>query len=274
MKILGILNITEDSFSDGGRFLAPEAALAHGLKLLADGADILDIGAASSNPDAKRIAPATEIARLQSVLPALREKGASLSIDSFEPTVQRWALGEGVEYLNDIHGFAAPSLYPELAAAGAKLIVMHAVQNEGKATRADIPPSEIFDRAAAFFEKRLKALTEAGIASDRLILDPGMGFFVGSNPQNSLTLLRRLADLKARFGLPLLVSVSRKSFLRKITGESDPGSPAVMAAGLVAELFAYLQGADYLRTHAPGALKAALATGSTLQMKDFYEPGH
>src|SRR5690348_9503538 len=156
MKILGILNITEDSFSDGGKFLAPEAALAHGHKLLAEGADVLDIGAASSNPDAKRIAPATEIARLRSVLPVLKEKGASLSIDSFEPTVQRWALGEGVEYLNDIHGFAAPSLYPDLAAASAKLIVMHAIQNEGMATRADVPPSEIFDRTVTFFEKRLE----------------------------------------------------------------------------------------------------------------------
>lgn len=271
MKILGILNITEDSFSDGGKFLAPEAARAHGLKLLEEGADILDIGAASSNPDAKKIAPGTEIARLQSVMPAFKEKGASLSIDSFEPSVQHWALGEGVEYLNDIHGFAAPSLYPELAAAKAKLIVMHAIQNEGTATRADVPPAEIFDRAVSFFDKRLSAFSKAGIARDRLILDPGMGFFVGSDPENSLTLLRRLADLKARFGLPLLVSVSRKSFLRKITGESDPGSPAVLAAGLMAELFAYLQGADYLRTHAPKALKAALATNSALQVKDFYE---
>lgn len=274
MKILGILNITDDSFSDGGKFLKPEAALAHGLKLMEEGADILDIGAASSNPDAKRIAPATEIARLQAVLPVLKEKGASLSIDSFEPSVQRWALGEGVEYLNDVHGFAAPSLYPELAAAKAKLIVMHAIQKEGAATRVDVPASEIFGRAVSFFEKRLAALSMAGIKADRLILDPGMGFFVGSDPENSLTLLRHLPDLKARFGLPLLVSVSRKSFLRKITGEHDPTGQAVLAAGITAELYAYLQGADYLRTHAPGALKAALATRSALKMKDFNQRPH
>ncbi len=271
MKILGILNITDDSFSDGGKYLAPEAALAHGLKLLEEGADILDIGAASSNPDARRISPETEIARLQSVLPALRQKGAVISIDSFSLPVQRWALGQGVDYVNDIHGFAEPALYPELAEAKAKLVVMHAIQDEGAATRADVPPGEIFARPVSFFEKRLTALTRAGIASDRLILDPGMGFFVGSDPENSLTLLRRLPDLKTHFGLPLLVSVSRKSFLRKITGQSDPAGAAVLAAGLAAELYAYLQGADYLRTHAPGALKAALMTHAALNAEDFNE---
>jgi len=271
MKILGILNITDDSFSDGGKYLAPEAALAHGLTLMEEGADILDIGAASSNPDAKIVSPETEIARLQSVLPALRQKGAVISIDSFSAPVQRRALAQGVDYLNDIHGFAEPSLYPELSAAKVKLIVMHAIQNEGAATRADIPAGEIFDRVVSFFEMRLEALAKAGIGSDRLILDPGMGFFVGSDPQNSLTLLRRLPDLKTRFGLPLLVSVSRKSFLRKITGQSDPAGAAVLAAGLAAELYAYLQGADYLRTHAPGALKAALDVRSALNAEDFNE---
>ncbi len=264
LKILGILNITDDSFSDGGKYLAPETALAHGLALMDEGADILDIGAASSQPDAKRVAPETEIARLQSVLPALRQKGAVISIDSFATPVQRWALKQGVDYLNDIHGFAEPSLYPELAAAKAGLIVMHAIQNEGAATRADVPADEIFDRMVSFFDRRLAALAKAGIEDGRLILDPGMGFFVGSDPENSLTLLRRLGELKARFGLPLLVSVSRKSFLRKITGESDPTGRAVLAAGLAAEIHAYLQGADYLRTHAPGPLKAALKVRSAL----------
>jgi dihydropteroate synthase type 2 len=267
LKILGILNITDDSFSDGGKFLAADAAVAHGFKLMEEGADILDIGAASSNPDAKKIAPQTEIARLQSVLPALRQKGAIISIDSFSLPVQRWALGQQVDYLNDIHGFAEPSLYPELARSETKLIVMHAIQGEGAATRANVAADEIYPAAVAFFEKRLAALAKGGISSDRLILDPGMGFFVGSDPENSLTLLRRLPDLKARFGLPLLVSVSRKSFLRKITGQSDPLSLPVLAASLAAELYAVLQGADYLRTHAPGPLAAALKIRSRLEVK-------
>ncbi|HXS08144.1 MAG TPA: dihydropteroate synthase [Rhizomicrobium sp.] len=255
MKILGILNITEDSFSDGGKFLAPDAALAQGRALLKDGADILDIGAASSNPDSKPVPVETEIARLQAVVPALKAEGAALSIDSFVPEIQRWALHQGVDYLNDIHGFAEPALYPELARADAKLIVMHAILARGIATRDDIPAGEILRRAVSFFEQRITALTEAGIARERLILDPGMGFFVGSDPENSLTLLRRLPELKRRFGLPLLVSVSRKSFLRKLVGRA-PGEAG--AASLAAELFAGANGADYIRTHAPGPLRDGL----------------
>jgi dihydropteroate synthase type 2 len=255
MKILGILNITSDSFSDGGKFLEPGAALFHAQAMAQSGADIIDIGAASSNPDAVPVDAATEIARLGLVIPALKQKGLSLSIDSFAGPVQRWALGQGVDYLNDIHGFPDAALYPELAKSNAKLIVMHMVQERGVAVRTDVPSGEIFDRVTAFFDARIKALTGAGIASDRLILDPGMGQFVGTDPQNSLILLRRLPELRARYGLPLLVSVSRKGFLRKLTGrpvtEAGPAS-------LAAELFAEAQGADYIRTHAPGPLKDGL----------------
>ena len=127
MQILGILNITTDSFSDGGKYLAPEAALAHAQALTREGADILDIGAASSHPDAQPVSPQDEIARLAVIVPALKAQGAVLSIDSFHTSVQRWALAMGVDYLNDIHGFADASFYPELAASSAKLIVMHAI---------------------------------------------------------------------------------------------------------------------------------------------------
>lgn len=265
MKILGILNVTEDSFSDGGRFLVPDAAEAHGAAMLQAGADILDIGAASSNPDAEPVSPELEIARLKAVLPALKEKGAVVSVDSFAPPVQRWALAQDVAYLNDIHGFAEPSFYPELAQAQARLIVMFAVLGRGIATREEVPRDEIFGRVTAFFEQRIEALTRAGIDRSRLILDPGMGFFVGSDPENSLLLLRRLPELKARFGLPLLVSVSRKSFLRRIAGASDPVGQRVLGASLAAELFAAAQGADYVRTHAPGPLAAALKVRQVLE---------
>jgi dihydropteroate synthase len=253
VKILGILNITTDSFTDGGKFLSPEAALAHADNLLADGADIIDIGAASSHPDAGPVSPDMEITRLAAVVPALHDVGASLSIDSFSSPVQRWALAQGVDYLNDIHGFGDPSLYPDLAASSAKLIVMHMVQSEGKATRADIPPDEIFDRILGFFEKRLTALVQAGIAAERLILDPGMGFFLSTDPQASLAVLGRLPELTDAFGLPLLVSVSRKSFLKALVrpGSDDDGT-------LAAEMFAVRQGASYIRTHAPAALREGL----------------
>jgi dihydropteroate synthase type 2 len=255
MKILGILNITSDSFSDGGKYLEPGAAIFHAQAMAQSGADIIDIGAASSNPDAEPVAPKIEIARLAHLIPALKQKGLSLSVDSFAPEVQRWALAEGIDYLNDIHGFPDAALYPALAASDAKLIVMHMVQDRGVAVRTEVPPAEIFDRVTRFFDSRIRALTDAGIARERLILDPGMGQFVGTDAENSLILLRRLPELKARYGLPLLVSVSRKGFLRKLVNR-----PALEAgaASLAAELFAEANGADYIRTHAPGALRDGL----------------
>jgi dihydropteroate synthase type 2 len=254
MKILGILNITEDSFSDGGKFLAPEAAVAHAEKLMADGADAVDVGAASSHPDAKPVSPEIEIARLAAVLPALQAKDIPVSVDSFSSDVQRWALAQGVAYLNDIHGFPDAALYPELAKADCKLTVMHMVQERGVAVRTDVPPSAIFIRVTAFFDGRIAALTAAGIARERLILDPGMGQFVGTDPENSLILLRRLSELK-RYDLPLLVSVSRKGFLRKLTGQPIE---KIGPASLAAELFAAGQGADIIRTHDPAALRDGL----------------
>jgi dihydropteroate synthase type 2 len=259
--ILGILNVTTDSFSDGGRYLEPGAAIFHAQALAQSGADIIDIGAASSHPDAAPVDAGIEIARLAAILPALKQKGLSLSIDSFAAEVQRWALGQGIDYLNDIHGFPDVALYPELAASNARLIVMHMVQQRGVAVRTDVPSGEIFDRVTDFFDVRIKALTDAGIARDRLILDPGMGQFLGTDPQNSLILLRRLPELRARYDLPLLVSVSRKGFLRKLV---DRPAAEAGAASLAAELFAAAQGADYIRTHAPGALADGLKVMKTL----------
>lgn len=257
--ILGILNITDDSFFDGGKYLDPEAAVAQAGALMAEGADVLDIGAASSNPDSRGVPAEVEIARLQSVLPALA--GIPLSIDTFSLPVQRWALAGGVAYLNDIEGFADPALYPDLAASSAKLIVMHSVQQRGQATRVHIPPGEIMDRLFRFFDARLAALERAGVARARLTLDPGMGFFLGTDPETSFIVLRRLPELKARYGLPLLVSVSRKSFLRRITGKS---AAEAGPASLAAELFAVRHGADCIRTHAPGPLKDALLVEKAL----------
>ena len=255
MKILGILNITDDSFSDGGLYLEPGRALFHGEALTQSGADIVDIGAASSNPDSKPKNTKNENTHQATEMPGLKAKGLSLSIDSFSTQVQRWALGQGVDYLNDIHGFADAAFYPELAASNCKLIVMHMVQERGVAVRTDVPPSEIFDRVCTFFDARLKALTEAGVARERIILDPGQGQFVGTDPENSLILLRRLPELKARYDLPVLVSVSRKGFLRKLTNRRVE---EIGAATLAAELFAEANGADYVRTHAPGPLRDGL----------------
>jgi dihydropteroate synthase type 2 len=260
MKILGIVNITEDSFSDGGKFLAPDAALEHAQALARD-ADVLDLGAASSNPNAKPVASDMEIARLAPVVDALKRDGHSISVDSFAPEVQRWALAQGIDYLNDIRGFPHPEIYAELARAHVKLIVMHSIEQDVRASRVQITPEQILDRVMKFFEARIAALTAADIARARIVLDPGMGFFLGANPQASLTILNNLPALKSAFELPILVSVSRKSFLRKITGrEPQAAGPASLAA----ELFAVRHGADYIRTHDPAALKDALAMHEAL----------
>ena len=260
--LLGIVNITEDSFSDGGLYLAPEAATARALALVRDGADIIDLGAASSNPRATAVEPDLEIARLAPVVAALQKQGVALSIDTFASPTQRWALTQDVAFLNDINGFRDLTIYPALAASGAKLIVMHALE-AGPARVRQPAPSDIFDRILRFFERRVEELAQAGVAASRLVLDPGMGLFLGRGREASLTVLGRLPELKRAFGLPILVSVSRKSFLRAMTGRASPAEAG--PASLAAELFAAHQGVDYIRTHDPGALKDALAVTRVLE---------
>jgi dihydropteroate synthase type 2 len=256
-KIFGILNITDDSFSDAGKYLEPEAAISHGRKLARDGADVVDIGAASSNPMSRSVPPEVEIARLSAVVPALTHAGISVSIDSYALEVQRWALRQGIAYLNDVQGFPFSEFYPELAASETRLIVMHAVQGLGPATRVVVDAGEIFERIVHFFDARLAQLEKAGIAKERLIIDPGMGLFLGTRREASFAVLRRLSELKARYRRPVLISVSRKSFLRNFLGRSpQEAGPASLAAELYAVL---VQGVDCVRTHDPASLNDALA---------------
>jgi dihydropteroate synthase type 2 len=260
--LFGIVNITEDSFSDGGAYLAPEAAIAHARRLAAGGADVLDLGAASSNPESKHVPSDIEISRLAPVVDALKKDGFRISIDSFAPETQRWALFQGVDFLNDIQGFPDAEIYPALARSHCGLVVMHSVQGRGPATCAPGDASTIVDRIIDFFRLRIAALTGAGIARERLIIDPGMGLFLGAGAEVSLTVLRRLPELKRAFGLPILVSVSRKSFLRKLTRREVA---AIGPATLAAELFAAGHGADFIRTHEPAPLRDALTVAAALQ---------
>ncbi len=260
-QIFGIVNLTEDSFSDGGLYLSPQAALSHAHKLIEGGAQVLDLGAASSNPDAKQVPADVEIARLAPIVSALKKEGHKISIDSFAPETQVWALAQNVDYLNDTQGFPETKLYPALARAKTYLVVMHAVQGRDIAMRVETNPATIMERIHDFFTARIDALTSAGVARERLILDPGMGFFLGANPEVSLEVLKHLPALKKAFGLPILISVSRKSFLRKVTGRDivDAG-PATLAA----ELYAAAQGADFIRTHEAAPLRDALKVMAAL----------
>lgn len=277
IKVFGILNITKDSFSDGGKFLEPGLAFNHAQKLSEDGADVIDLGAASSNPDASAVPTDVEIERLRSVLPSLLEKGLSVSIDSFNPDVHRWILREGwkteivepkknerIAFLNDIQGFPDESLYADLASSECGLIVMHSIQRKGIAVRTDGNPTMIFDEIINYFSGRLKRLLSGGIKKERIVLDPGMGMFLGADERSSLIMLQRIPDLKKYFGMPVLVSVSRKSFLGRITGRpvEERG-----AATLAAEIYAALNGVDFIRTHDVRVLKDALCVMDALAVK-------
>ena len=245
-QVLGIVNITRDSFSDGGRYLAPAAALAHARALARAGADILDLGPASSHPDASAVSPQEERRRLAPVLPKLLQEGYVCSVDSFHTATQAWALRAGAQWLNDVQGFADEAFYEELAAQDCRLIVMHKLGARGKAQRLAQTADAIYDAIARFFDARLGALERAGVSRARVVLDPGMGFFLGAGPAPSLRMLAQWPRLKARFGAPMLLSMSRKSFLWKTTERSVASAGPV---SLAAELWAVMQGIDYLRTH-------------------------
>jgi dihydropteroate synthase type 2 len=253
-RIIGIVNITQDSFSDGGRYLDPAAAASHARKLRAEGADIIELGPAASHPDSAPVSAVEEQRRLAPVLGQLAGDGIPVSVDSFLPETLRFAVSAGAAWLNDIHGFGDPGLYPLLAASECRLIVMHAVQAAGAATRMVTDASAVRDGMCRFFARRLAALEAAGIGRDRLVIDPGLGYFLGSTPGPSLAALAGIRELKAAFGVPVLVSPSRKSFLRALTGKDVTRSGPVT---LAAEIFAAWQGADYIRTHDVAAARDA-----------------
>jgi len=263
--LLGIVNVTPDSFSDGGRYLDAERAVEHAHALWDAGADFVDIGAASSHPAAPDVPPEREIARLAPVLDLLEGSELRLSIDSARSEVQGYALARGVSMLNDIRGFADPAFYPELARHSCKLVLMYSAPPRPPGARS-VTGSELLERIRKFFEQRTQALIAAGIAPERIIVDPGMGLFLGPSKQASLTVLRALASLRDQLGYPMLIGISRKSILTAITDGKGNARPPLerAAAGLAAELFAARSGVDYIRTHDVRALRDGLAVERAL----------
>ncbi len=227
-----------------------------------DGADAVDVGAAASNPRARIVPPDEEIRRLEPVVTALQRAGVVVSVDSFRPEVQRWALTRRADVLNDTRGFPDSSMYPELASCPSRLIVMHAIQDSGRADRTTGDAATILERVVGFFERRLAALEAGGVARVRCVLDPGMGLFLGTGAEPSIAVLRGLPTLRRRFGLPVLVGISRKSVVGILSGRAvdDRG-----AATLAAELYASRQGVDWIRTHDVRALRDALAVQRGLE---------
>jgi dihydropteroate synthase type 2 len=225
------------------------------------GAAIIELGPAASHPGSQRVTAAEEIRRLADVVEELVAADVPVMIDSYQPETQRFAAARGAGYLNDIQGFPDPERYAELADTDCRLVVMHSVQKRGPATQVRTDPKAVQAGITQFFRERLSALEAGGIDRGRFIIDPGLGYFLGDTPEPSLRALAGLRQLKTEFGVPVLVSPSRKSFLRALTGRTvaDAG-PATLAA----ELYAAGQGVDFIRTHDVAAISDALTIFAAL----------
>ncbi len=253
---MGILNVTPDSFSDGGRYDAPEAAIAHAERMLEEGADIIDIGGESTRPGAQAIDAAEEIRRTESIVRALTRLGATVSIDTCKAEVARAALGAGAAVVNDVTALGDPEMAETCARAECAVCLMHM---QGSPRTMQLAPSygDVTQEVRAFLLERTAFAEARGIARERLWIDPGIGF--GKTVEHNLTLLRRLDALVAT-GYPVLLGVSRKSFLGKLLGAEDAPAPleARLEGTLAAQSIGQWLGARILRVHDVGeAVRAA-----------------
>jgi dihydropteroate synthase len=252
--VMGILNLTPDSFSDGGQFIEPDVAIDHARRMAAEGADILDVGAESTRPygGAVPVSLEEEIARLAPVLPAVIAVGLPVSIDTIKAKVAVWALERGARVVNDVWGLQRdPDMARVVAEHGVPVIVMH---NRDAAD----PTIDIVADVQVFFSRSLDIAARAGIRPDKIVLDPGVGF--GKTPEQSMAVIARLDAFKS-FGLPLLVGASRKRFINSVV----PSSPDQRLGGsIAAHLLAVRKGAAIVRVHDVAATVQALRVDTAL----------
>ena len=253
--VMGVLNVTPDSFSDGGCFLDPQAAIAHARRLAAEGADILDIGAESTRPygGAVSVPLDEERERLAPILPDVVALGVPVSIDTLKAAVAAWALDQGAAIVNDVWGLQRDAdMARVVAAGGAAVIIMH------NRDRAD-PAIDIVADVTAFFERSLAIAARTGIARERMALDPGIGF--GKTAEQSLTCIARLDQWRG-FGVPLIVGASRKRFIHSVA----PSEPMERLGGsLAAHLLAVENGASVIRVHDVAPTVQALAVAAAIR---------
>ncbi|MGI8902964.1 MAG: dihydropteroate synthase [Solirubrobacteraceae bacterium] len=252
---MGIVNVTPDSFSDGGRYLDPAAAIVHGLELEAQGASILDIGGESTRPGAEPVSAEQERRRVLPVIEGLVAAGAraQISIDTSKSAVASAALAAGATLVNDVSAFRAdPEMAALVAASGADCCLMH-MRGEPRTMQRDPRYGDVVDDVKAFLERRLALALDSGVAAERIMLDPGIGF--GKTPAHNLELIGRLHELAA-LGRTLLVGSSRKSFLGAVTARAVQGR---LAGTIATNVLAYERGARVLRVHDVGPVYDALA---------------
>jgi dihydropteroate synthase len=256
--VMGVVNVTPDSFSDGGRCLDPAAAIAQARRLVDEGADVVDVGAESTRPGAAPVPATEQLRRLMPVLSALAATGAPVSVDTASADVAEAAVAAGAQVVNDVTALGDPRMAAVVAAAGAGLVLMHMQGTPATMQRAphyDDAPLEV----RAFLAERLAAAIEAGVAAECVAVDPGIGF--GKTLAHNLQLIARLDALGA-LGRPIVVGVSRKSFLGRLLDDAPP--EARLEGGLAAAAIAVFQGARIVRTHDVAATVRAVRVAGAL----------
>jgi dihydropteroate synthase len=255
-RVMGVVNVTPDSFSDGGEFLDPAAAIAHGRRLATDGAGILDIGGESTRPGAAPVDAEEEVRRVLPVIEALADTGTQISIDTTKTEVAGRALDAGASIVNDVSAFRfAPELAGLVADAGADCCLMHML-GEPRTMQEDPLYDDVVADVKAFLDERMRFATAAGVREDRIWLDPGIGF--GKTLQHTLELLRRLDEIVA-LGRPVVVGTSRKSFLGKLTGKPEKERlPGTIATNVIA----LERGARIFRVHDVAEVTEALTVAA------------
>lgn len=242
--VMGVLNTTPDSFSDGGRFVGVEAALSQALKMQCEGAAIIDVGGESTRPGAKSVSITDEMDRVIPVIKLIREQSDVLiSIDTSKPEVMSAALKAGANIINDVNGLRAEGALDVCAQLNVPVCIMH-MQGEPRTMQAEPVYSDVVDDIKQFFEERIEACVKAGVQSENLILDPGFGF--GKTLEHNLQLLKRLREFQV-FELPVLVGLSRKSMLGEILNESVAENRVY--ASVAAAVLSRANGANIFRVH-------------------------
>lgn len=260
-RVMGVLNVTPDSFSDGGRFIDVEAAVSAAERMRAAGADIIDIGGESTRPGAAEVSAAEEWQRVEPVLRRLLERGALVSLDTSKPEVMRAGLALGVQMINDVYALRRPGALAAVAASNAAVCLMH-MQGEPRSMQNAPEYLDVVREIRDFLAERVQACRDAGIAADRLVIDPGFGF--GKTLPHNLALLRRLRELNA-LGVPMLAGLSRKSMLAGLTGRPVE---ARLAGSLALALAACEGGARIIRVHDVPETVDALKVWSAFRDED------
>jgi dihydropteroate synthase len=250
--IMGVVNVTPDSFSDGGAFLDHDMAIRHGKRLLSEGADILDIGGESTRPDAASITPEIEMARIMPVIEGLQDEKALISIDTSHSETMLKTLYIGVSMINDVQALQGEGALSVLAQSDVPICLMH-MQGTPKTMQQDPVYKDIIHDIMRFFEERIAACEAAGISKDRIVIDPGIGF--GKTLAHNLLILKEIARFKA-LECPVMIGLSRKSMIEKICPGTLPQDR--LAGSLSGALWAAFQGADILRVHDVAQTKQAL----------------